>query len=73
MRVSVREILRNFAFFGDKALSAPVIITKNGRDRLVLISVEEYAMLRDLMDDASEDAAESVKPVPGIGRKRLRK
>jgi prevent-host-death family protein len=48
MRVSVKELLRNFSRLSDKALSEPVIITKNGRDRLVLVSIEEYSMLSDM-------------------------
>ncbi len=61
MRVSVREVLRNFSYFTDKALAEPVIITKNGRDRIVMISVEEYAMMRDLIDGAS-GASEAAEP-----------
>ena len=58
MRASVREILRNFAYFTDRALVEPVIITKNGRDRIVMISAEEYAMMRDLIDRSSEQSGE---------------
>ena len=47
MRVSVKELLRSFSLLGDKALSEPIIIAKNGRDRLVLISVEEYQRMRE--------------------------
>jgi len=59
MRVSVKELLRNFSLLSDKALSEPVIITKNGRDRLVLVSIEEYLMLKDIIDTgaASVNAA----------------
>jgi len=53
MRVSVKELLRNFSLLSDKALSEPVIITKNGRDRLVLVSVEEYSMMRDMIGGVS--------------------
>jgi prevent-host-death family protein len=30
----------------DQALKEPVTITKNGRDRLVVLSAEEYALLK---------------------------
>ena len=53
MRVSVKELLRSFSLLSDKALHEPVIITKNGRDRLVLVSIEEYAMLRDMIGTPS--------------------
>ena len=60
MRVSVKELLRNFSRLSDKALSEPVIITKNGRDRLVLVSIEEYSMLSDMTGGgaAAEGAAD---------------
>ena len=46
MKVSTAELVRNFGALADKALGEPVTITKNGRDRLVLLSVEEYARLK---------------------------
>jgi prevent-host-death family protein len=45
-RVSSAELVRNFSELADQALSEPVIITKNGRDRLVLIAVEDYQRLK---------------------------
>jgi prevent-host-death family protein len=45
-KVSTAELMRNFGPLADKALTEPVTITKNGRDRLVLLSVEEYARLK---------------------------
>lgn len=46
MRVSSAEFLRSYGTLTDKALSEPVTITRNGRDRLVVLSVEEYERLR---------------------------
>jgi prevent-host-death family protein len=45
-KVSTAELVRNFGPLADKALTAPLTITKNGRDRLVLLSTEEYARLK---------------------------
>lgn len=53
MRVSVKDLLRNFSLFSDKALNEPVVITKNGRDRLVLLSYEEYGVLRDMLENSA--------------------
>ena len=47
MRVSVKELMTNFGLLSDKALKKPLIIAKNGRDRLVLLSVEEYQQMRE--------------------------
>ncbi len=42
MRVSSAEFLKKYGMLSDKALSEPVTITRNGRDRLVLLSAEEF-------------------------------
>lgn len=65
MRVSVKELLRNFSALSDKVFSEPVIITKNGRDRHVLLSVEEYSMLKDMIETPSaEQSATSNRRPP---------
>jgi prevent-host-death family protein len=46
MRISSAEFQKKFGTLADKALTEPVIVTRNGRDRLVLISVEEYDRLK---------------------------
>ncbi len=46
MKVSTAEFIKNYGTLADKALTEPVTITKNGRDRLVMISAEEYARLK---------------------------
>ena len=45
MRVTTAEFIKNYGSMADKALLEPVTITKNGRDRLVVVSVEEYGRL----------------------------
>jgi len=46
MKVSTAEFIKNYASLADAALSEPVVITKNGRDRLVVLSAEEYSRLK---------------------------
>lgn len=46
MRVSSAEFIKNYGSLTDKALGEPVTITRNGRDRLVLLSAQEYARLK---------------------------
>jgi PHD/YefM family antitoxin component YafN of YafNO toxin-antitoxin module len=46
MKVSTAEFIENYAALADKALTEPVVITKNGRDRLVMLSADEYARLK---------------------------
>lgn len=53
-RVSTVELIRNFGAHSDAALATPIIVTKNGRDRLVLISIEQYDILQHAYD-AFED------------------
>ena len=46
MRVSTADFIKNYGSLADTALSEPVTITKNGRDRLVVISAAEYERLK---------------------------
>jgi len=46
MRISSADFQRQFGALQDKALTEPLTITRNGRDRLVLLSVEEYERLK---------------------------
>ena len=46
LKVTSTEFQARFGQLADKALTEPVTITKNGHDRLVLISAEEYARMR---------------------------
>lgn len=45
-RITSREFQRKFGRFQNEALRAPLSITRNGRDCLVLLSVEEYTRLK---------------------------
>jgi prevent-host-death family protein len=44
--VTAAEFHRNIGTYQDVALTKTVTITKNGRERTVLISAEEYARLK---------------------------
>lgn len=44
--VTAAEFQRNFGRYQDEALVRPVAITRNGRERLVILSTEEYRRLR---------------------------
>jgi PHD/YefM family antitoxin component YafN of YafNO toxin-antitoxin module len=46
MRISSAEFLENYAALTDKALAEPVTITCDGRDSLVLLSIQEYERLK---------------------------
>jgi prevent-host-death family protein len=61
MTVSAAEFQRNFGRYQDEALKQPVSITRNGRDRLVVLSVEEYQRLkrRDRMVFKTEELSEA--------------
>ncbi len=40
------DVQRNFSLWQDRALRHPIGITRNGRPRLVLLSIEEYERLK---------------------------
>jgi prevent-host-death family protein len=46
LTVSAAEFQRHFGRYQDEALVQPVAITRNGRERLVVLSTEEYHRLR---------------------------
>ena len=46
VKVSSAEFQKNFGRYQDMALIQPVTVTRNGRDRTVILSAEEYQRLR---------------------------
>jgi prevent-host-death family protein len=60
MRMTIATFTKNYGTLADKALSESVSITKNGRDRLVLVSAEEYDRLirRDRQAIRPEDLSD---------------
>jgi len=46
LTITSADFQRNIGLYQDEALKKPIAITKNGRPRTVLISVEEYERLK---------------------------
>ena len=46
MKVTTAEFIKNYGTLADKALTEPLTITKNGRDRFVLVEAGEFARLQ---------------------------
>lgn len=44
--VTAAEFQRHFGRYQDEALTQPVAITRNGRERVVMISIDEYRRLK---------------------------
>jgi prevent-host-death family protein len=44
--ISSADFQRHFGRYQDEAIKAPLAITRNGRERLVLLSVEEYQRMK---------------------------
>lgn len=67
IRVSSTDFGKELGRYQDAALIQPVVVTRNGRDRTVMISAEEFQRLkrRDQMvfstADAPEEAIEAVR------------
>jgi len=47
VKVSSGDFLKSYGRFTETALREPVMITSHGRDRLVLLSADEYRRLKD--------------------------
>ncbi len=61
IRVSATEVIKEFGRYQDVALSKAVVVTRNGRDRTVMISADEYRRLkqRDRQVIATADLLEA--------------
>lgn len=66
-KATAAEVSKNFGAYQDAAVREPVIITKNGRPRTVLMAYEDFVRLsrRDrrvqLTADLTEDEIEAVE------------
>ena len=64
LKVSAAEFQRNIGRYQDLALTQPIAVTRNGRERTVMLSTEEYNRLKrrdrevlGLEDFTAEDLA----------------
>jgi PHD/YefM family antitoxin component YafN of YafNO toxin-antitoxin module len=57
--VTTAELIRSFGTYSDIALSEPVVITKNGRERLALLNVDEYNFFRHAVGAKADPAPNS--------------
>ena len=64
--VSSADFQRKIGHYQDRALVEPVFVTRNGRERLVLISVEEFFRLKRLDREALPTSALSDAELVGI-------
>ena len=71
VRITAVEFQKNIGRYQDMALSQPVTVTRNGRDRTVVISAEEYQRLKrrdrevlglDDFTEADLEAIEAMEP-----------
>ncbi len=65
MKITSTEFQQNVGRYQDAALSEPVIITKNGRDRTVLISATAFETLvkgrvARRMEDLDDEALKAI-------------
>lgn len=59
-RVTATDFKNNIGAFSDAAMKEPVIITSHQRDRLVLLSAEEYRRLTGMNEGVSETDKERI-------------
>ncbi len=46
IKVKAAEVQKNFGRYQDAALAGPVVVTRYGRDSVVILSVAEYRRLK---------------------------
>ena len=66
LSVPAGDMVREFSHYSDLALAQPVVVTKNGRPRNVLISFEEYERLAKRDQQAFRAADTPDKFLAGI-------
>ena len=59
-RVTATDFKNNIGAFSDAAMNEPVIITSHQRDRLVLLSADEYRRLTTLQKAVTDTDKERV-------------
>lgn len=67
-RVTATEFKNNIGAFSDVAMSEPVIITSHQRDRLVLLSADEYRRLTGMSEGITSD--DKARITSGLERHR---
>jgi prevent-host-death family protein len=67
-RVTATEFKNNIGAFSDAAMSEPVIITSHQRDRLVLLSADEYRRLIGMSEGITDD--DKARVTSGLERHR---
>lgn len=74
VRISSTEFGKEVGKYQDVALTQPVVVTRNGRDRTVMISAEEYRRLKrrdrevlgiEDFTDADAEAVRRAQSSPG--------
>jgi len=77
MRISAAEFAKKFGELSDEALARPLIVTRHGRDRLVVMSLAKYMELTNpgeakQTERANTARVRSAKPAvskpPGMSR-----
>lgn len=76
IKVPAAEFQRNIGRYQDLALKEPIAVTRNGRERTVMISIEEYHRLKSrdrrvmILDDFTDEdiAALEATRAPGSAR-----
>lgn len=64
--VTAATVSKSFGIYQDAAVRAPVIITKNGRPRTVLIAYEDYVRLASRDRRAELTSALSVQEIAAV-------
>lgn len=57
--VTAAEIIRNFGYWQQKALSRPLTVTHHGRARVMLISTEEYERLTGIGEEKAQPESDA--------------
>lgn len=69
--VPVAEVTKNFELYQERALHAPVTVTRRGRPSVVILAADEYERLRRLDRQALSVTELSDTDIEAIGLSRI--
>ena len=72
-RVTSTEFQQAVGSYSDTAMREPVVITSHDRDRLVLMSVEEYQRLKEMEEKVTQERREELENIIDTHRSTLDK
>jgi len=71
--ITSAELQRNFGKYQDEALTRPISVTRNGRERIIMLSADEYRRLKRRAREAIRVSDLSESDLRAIAKSKVSK